>query len=63
MKNLESAPDRSTIHDSLRRILTTAKKLYFRTTFVEQLFAEALLMIIYFEEHLLMAAFLKLKII
>ena len=40
------------------RILTTAKKLDCRTTFVEQLFAEPLLV-----EHLSMAASIKLKII
>ena len=40
------------------RILTTAKKRYYRTPFVEQFFAERLL-----EEHLSMAASIKLKII
>ena len=38
-------------------VLTTAKKLYCRTPFVEQLFAERLLV-----EHLSMAASMKLKI-
>ena len=39
------------------RVFTTAKKLYCRTTFVEQLFAEPFLV-----EHLSMAAAIKLKI-
>ena len=42
----------------LMGILTTAKKLYCRTPFAEQLFAEHLLV-----EHLSMDASIKLKII
>ena len=38
------------------RILITAKKLYYRTPFVEQLFAENLLV-----THFSMTAFVKLK--
>ena len=44
--------------NNLIRILTTAKKRYCRTPFVEQLFAEPLLV-----EHLSIAASIKLKII
>ena len=40
----------------LMRILITAKKLYYRTPFLEQLFAEHLLV-----THFSMAAFVKLK--
>ena len=40
------------------RILTTAKKIYCRTPFAEQFFAEHLLV-----EHLSMAASIKLKVI
>ena len=40
----------------LMRILITAKKLYYRTLFVEQLFAENLLV-----THFSMTAFVKLK--